>query len=315
MIRTLLRKQLQRVLRFVLRSMLAILRIPLRWLPWNAGLRVGAGLGATAYVILGRERRRAMDQLQQALGGERSVRDCRQIAFRSFCNLGRTFYEVLNMDRIDRRELNRRVRFEGEEALKAAASLGRGVIFVTGHVGNWEWMGAAVAMRYPLAVVAAPIYDPLVEEVMIRLRAAQGIETLVRDSPGSVKGLIRMLHAGGVVGLLIDQDTKADGVFVPFFHREAFTPAGAARLAFRTGASVVVGFILRERGGRHRVVIQGPLDLHETGDADRDIHEATARFTKMIEDQIRETPDQWIWMHRRWKRRPQSASEPEAPPS
>jgi len=315
MVRTVFGKQLQRILRFVLRVLLAILRLPLRALPWTIGLRVGAGLGAAAYVILGKERRRAIDQLRLALGGERSVRECRQIAFRSFCNLGRTFYEVLNLDRIDRRELDRRVRFEGEEALKAAVSPGRGVLFVTGHVGNWEWMGAAVAMRYPLAVVAAPIYDPLVEDVMIRLRAAHGIETLVRDSPGSVKRLIRMLRAGGVVGLLIDQDTKADGVFVPFFHREAYTPAGAARLAFRAGASVVVGFILREGRDRHRVVIQGPLDLRETGDADRDIREATARFTKLIEDQIRETPDQWIWMHRRWKRQPPATSAPETPPA
>jgi KDO2-lipid IV(A) lauroyltransferase len=137
---------------------------------------------------------------------------------------------------------------------------------------------------------------------MIRLRAAHGIETLVRNRPGYLKRLIVMLRRGGVVGLLIDQDTKTDGVFVPFFHREAYTPTGAASLALRTGASVVVGFIVREGRDRHRIVIQGPLTLPRSGDADRDVRDQTARFTKMIEDQVRRTPEQWIWMHRRWRR-------------
>jgi len=313
MARTGLGKTFQRLLRFVLRLVLSVLRAFLRGLPWKIGLWMGANLGAVSYVILGRERRRAIGHLQEALGDERSSSECRKIAFRSFCNLGRTFYEVLSLDRLDRRELNQRVRFEGEEALNEAASKGHGVIFVTGHVGNWEWLGAAVAMRYPLAVVAAPIYDPLVGELMIRLRTAHGIETLVRDSPGSMKRLIRKLRSGGIVGLLIDQDIKSDGTFVPFFHSDAYTPVGAARLAYHTGASVVVGFILREGGDHHRIVIHGPLDLDHTKDAERDIRHATAQFTKLIEDQIRKTPDQWIWMHRRWKTRPPSGPAPEVP--
>jgi len=110
---------------------------------------------------------------------------------------------------------------------------------------------------------------------------------------------------------LIDQDTKAEGVFVPFFQRPAYTPAGAASLAYRTGAAVVVGFIVREGRGRHRVVIQGPLTLARSGDIDHDVRAETARFTRMIEDQVRKTPEQWIWMHRRWKTSPPSGSAAE----
>lgn len=301
----------QKLLRLLLRAGLSCFRLLLRWIPWNAGLRLGAGLGAAAYVLLRRERRRALDQLQQALAGERSSEECRRIAFHSFCNLGRTFFEVLNLDRLNRADLERMVRFEGEDSLKAAASLGRGVVFVTGHIGNWEMMGLAVAMRYPVAVVAAPIYDPQVEEIMIRLRASHGIDTLVRDSPGYLKRLIAMLRRGGIVGLLIDQDTKTDGVFVPFFHRQAYTPSGAASLAFRTGAAVVVGFIVREGRDRHRVIVHGPLVLPRSGDNVQEVRDETARFTKMIEDQIRKTPEQWIWMHRRWKTLPPSGSAAE----
>jgi len=312
MARTSVGRQAQTILRFFLRAALACLRFLTRWIPWNWGLWLGAGLGSAAYVVLYKERRKTLDHLQQALGGERSPDECRRIARDSFQNLGRTFFEVLNLDRLTRRDLDRLVRFEGEESLKEAASHGRGVIYVTAHIGNWELMGLAVAMRYPLAVVAAPIYDPRVEEVMVRLRAAHGIETLVRNSPGYLKRLIAMLRRGGVVGLLIDQDTKTDGVFVPFFHREAYTPSGAAGLAFRTGASVVVGFIVREGHGRHRILIQGPLTLPRTGESDRDSRDQTARFTKMIEDQIRKTPEQWIWMHRRWRKAaPRTGSTPE----
>jgi len=302
MARTSFGKQTQKLLRFLLWAGLLGLRSILRWMPWNVGLSLAGGLGAAAYFLLVKERRKALLHLQLALGGERSSEDRRRIALESFRNLGRTLFEVLNLNRLTRDKIDRLVRFEGERALKAAAAGGRGVLFVTAHIGNWELMGRVVAMHYPLAVVAAPIYDRRVEKIMIGLRAAQGIETLVRDSPGSLKRLIAMLRRGGVVGLLIDQDTKTDGVFVPFFHQEAFTPTGPASLAFRTGASVVVGFIIREGRNRHRIIVHGPLDISSTGQIERDVRDQTARFTKMIEEQVRKTPEQWIWMHRRWKK-------------
>jgi Kdo2-lipid IVA lauroyltransferase/acyltransferase len=307
MARTPLGKQAQKLLRFFIWAMLISVRFLSRLMPWKLGLALGGGLGAAAFVLLRKERQRALEHLQQALGGEMSTEECRRIARESFRNLGRTFFEVINLDRLKREDLNRLVRFEGEASLKAAASLGRGVIFVTGHIGNWELLALAVAQRYPLAVVAAPIYDPRVEEIIIGLRSAHGIETLIRSRPGYLRRLIAMLRKGGVVGLLMDQDTITDGVFVPFFHRKAYTPTGPASLAFRTGASVVVGFIVREGPDRHRILIEGPLTLPRSGDDDRDVRDQTARFTKMIEAQIRRTPEQWIWMHRRWKRK----TEPE----
>ncbi|MBI3609723.1 MAG: lysophospholipid acyltransferase family protein [Nitrospirae bacterium] len=292
---------MQTLLRLLLRAALSGSRFISKWIPRPLGLQLGSGLGSMAYFFLYKERRRALHHLRSALGGERSPEDCRRIALESFRNLGKTFFEVLTLDRLTRDEIDRLVRFEGEESLKAAAALGRGVIFITGHIGNWELLAMAVAARYPLAVVAAPIYDPRVEKIIVRLRAAHGVETLIRNSPGYLRRLIAMLRRGGVAGLLIDQDTKTEGVFVPFFHREAYTPTGAASLAFRTGAAVVAGFILRDSTDRHRVILQGPLTLTRSGEMEQDIRNETARFTKMIENQIRKTPEQWIWMHRRWR--------------
>jgi KDO2-lipid IV(A) lauroyltransferase len=302
MARTPFGKQTQRLLRLFLWAGLIGFRSILRWIPWNTGLSLAGGMGAAAYFLLVKERRKALHHLQLALGGERSSEDRQRIALESFRNLGRTFFEVLNLDRLTRDDIDRLVKIEGEEALKTAAAGGRGVLFVTAHIGNWELMGRVVSMHYPLAVMAAPIYDRRVEKIMIGIRAAHGIETLVRDSPGALKRLIAMLRRGGVVGLLIDQDTKTDGVFVPFFHQEAFTPTGPASLAIRTGASVVVGFIIREGRERHRIIIHGPLDISSTGQTERDVWNQTARFTKMIEEQVRKTPEQWIWMHRRWNK-------------
>jgi len=274
---------------------------------------LGSGLGSAAYFLLKQERQRALQHLQWALGGEKSPEECRRIARESFRNLGRTFFEVINLDRLKGADLELLIRFEGEAALKAAASLGRGVIFVTGHIGNWELLGLAVAQRYPLAVVAAPIYDPRVEKIIIRLRSAHGIETLVRNRPGYLRRLIACLRKGGVIGLLMDQDTISDGVFVPFFNRAAFTPTGPANIAIRTGASVVAGFISREGVGRHRIDVEGPLIISRSGDDDRDIRDQTARFTKIIEAQIRRTPEQWIWMHRRWKKKAVSETGSSSP--
>ena len=264
-------------------------------------LRLGGGLGLCAYYFLGRERRKTLDQLQRAFEGERCPEDRRRIARACFQNLGRTFFEVLNMDRIRRLGIDRIVSVEGEAGLKAAAASGKGVIFVGAHIGNWELLALTVGKLCPLTVIAAPIYDPYVEQIMMDLRAANGVRTLVRDTPGSLRKILTQLRSGGVIGIMIDQDTKTDGVFVPFFHQMAYTTTGAANLALRTGAAVVVGFIQREGLGHHRVIIHGPIHLASSGNLERDVEAGTAQFTKMIEDQVRQTPEQWVWMHNRWK--------------
>ncbi len=302
------RKPAQKTIRFLIWGALLSLRLLTRWLPLQLTTRAGAHLGSLAYGVLRSERHRALRHLELALGSERSEVERQAIARESFRNLGRTFFEVIKLDRLDGFQLGERVRFEGEERLKAAVASGRGVLFVTAHLGNWELMAAVVSMRYPLAVVAAPIYDPRLEGLMIRIRAAHGIETLVRDSPGMLRRTLAMLKRGGVVGILIDQDTRVDGVFVPFFGHAAYTPAGAARLGLRSGAAVVAGFIRREADGTHRVLIDGPFEMKPGSDPERDIQYETARLSKIIEERIRETPEQWVWMHRRWR-----TSKPESP--
>jgi KDO2-lipid IV(A) lauroyltransferase len=179
------------------------------------------------------------------------------------------------------------------------------VVFVTAHAGNWELLGALVAGRgFPVTVAATPVYDDRLEQILVAARAAHGVETISRGSATAARQLLSALRRNALLGLLIDQDTDVDGAFVPFFGRPAYTPTGAAALALRTGAAVVCGFLVREGALRHRMVVEGPVNLVRTGDHERDVVENTALLTGLIERHIRAYPEQWVWFHRRWKRQP-----------
>ena len=149
-----------------------------------------------------------------------------------------------------------------------------------------------------MAVVARALEETGLNELLLGFRRRFGTATLERGAPGAARRLLRVLRAGGSLGMLIDQDTRVEGVWVPFFGRPAFTPVGAAKIALRQGAAVVPAFIERLADGTHLARFHPPLDLPA------DEVEATALMTRAIEEQIRRVPEQWVWMHRRWRRQP-----------
>jgi KDO2-lipid IV(A) lauroyltransferase len=165
-------------------------------------------------------------------------------------------------------------------------------------------MGAAVAAHYPLSVVAAPIEPPRLNDLIVSLRGRMGVRTIVRGMPGAARELIRVFKEHRVLGILIDQDTEVEGAFVDFMGRPAWTPTAAAQMAIKFGAPVVFGYVQRCKGNRHTVTIEGPLELVRTGNDEQDVVTNTALFTKAIEKAIRNNPEQWVWMHRRWRRQP-----------
>lgn len=301
------RRRWQPLVRAFIRVVLAGLTGLLHRLSWSAGAELGERLGRWAFWLLPRERRRARSQLTRALGAEQTPAAIEGIARACFGHLGRTLAEVLNLDRLDRAQLDALIEIDpgGLEVLRSALALGRGLLFVTGHVGNWEMMAAYVAAHgFPVNVVAAPIYDPAIETIMVGLRRRFGANTIPRGGRAGAKALLAALRRNGIVGLLIDQDTRVDGMPVPFFGRLAYTPSGPAAIALRRGTPVVVGFATRQANGRHRITISAPLPLPlpATGDRERDLERHTARLTQLIEQQIRTHPEQWVWMHNRWKR-------------
>ena len=190
---------------------------------------------------------------------------------------------------------------EGFEHVEEAKSHDRPVLFLTGHCGNWELLAAVLNGRgIPLAAVVRQMDAKQLNALLNRFRAHFGSQIIERGERGSARQLLMVLRQGGSLTLLIDQDIKAEGTWVPFFGRPAFTPIGAAQIANKQGALVVPAFLQRLPDGRHLARFQPALDLPENAE------EATAIMTLVIEQQIRSSPEQWVWMHRRWRRQPPS---------
>ncbi len=210
--------------------------------------------------------------------------------------------EALFLRHAARETISDLVELEGWEEVERARAAGRPVLILTGHCGNWELLAAILNARgLGMAVVARELDDAGLQATLLDLRARFGSRTIVRGTPGAARELLKTLRGGGALGMLIDQDTKVDGVFVDFFGRPAYTPVGAAELAARFGAAVLPTFIERLPDGTHRARIAPALDLPEDPVA------ATQAMTRTIEAQIRRVPEQWVWLHRRWRRQPQGS--------
>jgi KDO2-lipid IV(A) lauroyltransferase len=188
---------------------------------------------------------------------------------------------------------------EGFEEIERLRKQERPIVVLTGHCGNWELISTANHSHgLGVAAIARHLDDPELHASSVDFRTHLGTETIARSSPSSGRQLLRVLRARGALAMLIDQDIETEGAFVPFFGRLAHTSLGAAQLALRLGAGVVPTFSERLLDGSHLVRFHPALELSN------DPVEATALMTKCIEDQIRRHPEQWVWMHRRWRRRP-----------
>jgi KDO2-lipid IV(A) lauroyltransferase len=278
-----------------------VIKLFSRIVPYRLGVWSGGVFGTIAYYLLPRERNRTIAHLFSVFG-EKGGPWIRRTARRCFAHLGKSALEVMLMTP---RCLSELVDIEGEDNLKAALSRGKGVVFVTGHIGNWEVMAAAVAARqYSVSVIAAPIVPQQVNDMIINLRSDLKVRTIVRGRPGASRELIRVFKENRLLGILIDQDTDVEGAFVDFMGTQAWTPTAAASMAIKFNAPVIFGYTQREKRNRHTVKMEGPIDLVRTGDTEQDIITNTELFTKKIEARIRNNPEQWVWMHRRWRKQP-----------
>ncbi|MFN7940922.1 MAG: lysophospholipid acyltransferase family protein [Thermoanaerobaculia bacterium] len=284
------------LLRFATRALDGLLER----LDWNEAQAFGRRLGRTGWRLAARDRTRSLEHLEIAFP-ERTLEARERLSRASFEHFGAMLAECLWLRHRGETELRRRVAMEGWEHVEAARAEGRPIHIATGHCGNWEMLAAALnAHGLGMAVVARELDDPGLQALLVDFRSRFGSRTIVRGAPGAARDLLRALRGGGALGMLIDQDTRVDGVWVPFFGRPAYTPVGAADLARRWNAVVLPTFIERLPDGSHRATIHPRLDLPADPTA------ATAAMTAAIEAQIRRVPDQWVWMHRRWRRQPGS---------
>jgi len=281
-------KRARRELR--VRALLASLPL-LRVLP----VEVGAFLGTLAWYLSPRQRRLAREHLAIAFP-EKTAEERDRIGRRSFANLGRSALETARGDA-------RCVQLfpEDEKLLRDAQQEGKGVVLVSGHIGSWELFARRIAaLGLPSGTVAKEAQDPRLTRLLQEARSGAGVRVFWRGSAMAAREMLRFLKSGGMLGVLIDQDTKVGGHFVPFFGRPAFTPRAAGDLAARTGAAMVFGCAHRMGPGLHRIVVRRiapPL----SGDREQDSLAFTAEATRIIESEIRAHPEEWVWMHPRWR--------------
>ncbi len=280
------------------------------WLPerWTEGL--GAAAGWVAGNVLLVRRRLVAANLARAFP-ERSSAWRARVARDSYRHLGRVAAAVFGLSRLAPGELRARSRVEGGEVLAEAVARGAGAVLVTGHLGNWEAGGGALACRgLPLDVVARPQNNPLFDRALARARRRLGMNVISRHEP--VHALLRALRAGRVVALLADQNAHAGGLAVEFFGRPASTARGAALLSLRSGAPLVLGVALHDPAAAvpYRVVLER-ISVPPTGSLARDLESLTRAHVAALERWVRRHPSQYLWQHRRWPRPAAgSASEP-----
>lgn len=270
-------------------------------LPRGPALATGAALGALVGST-GLRARVARSNLALAFP-ERDERWRERVLAEHWRELGRVAADYARMPALVRGPRERVfTTFEGEEHVRAAHALGRGVILLTGHLGHFELMGAALGRVAPVTFVVKPLSNPGAERWLDRTRRASGVGTV--SIGAGMRAVLRGLRAGGIVAMLADQDARRDGVFVPFMGRLASTPVGPARLALATGAPIVFGTCLREPDGRYRAVVDPPHVAAGSPEDPEAVRALTAWHTARLERTVRERPESWFWLHKRWKTAP-----------
>lgn len=273
----------------------------LQTLPQGGARRLGRGLGGLAWLLLRSRRRVALANVALALPAL-PANEQRSIARQSFANLGASLTDTLWANRLDLPQLCRRLSFEGWEHLAAARRREGGFFVLSAHLGQWE-IAAYVAGVYcgPLHVVGRPLDNPYLDRDLTALRSRFG--NLGIPKRGAARGMLKALLAGGVVGILIDQRVRAaEGIELPFFGHPSPTSPLLARLSLRTQAPVVPIFCYPEPGGRYHFVARPAIEPPAGVEGEEAIAELSRRYLAATEEEIRQRPEQWMWMHRRWKR-------------
>jgi KDO2-lipid IV(A) lauroyltransferase len=270
-----------------------------RVLPMRAVLLAGSILGRAFYAIDGPHRRLAMRNLTAAFP-LRSAGECRRIARDMFSHFGRLLMVLLKFSTMTPERMMQHVEFAGEERVRNAHALERGVLLFTGHFGFWEINALVHALvLHPIAVLARPLDNPLLHDLLESVRMRTGNSVIYRR--GAIRRVLRALAANQAVAVLIDQHIQtADAVYVDFFNRPAATTSALAALAVRTGAPVVPVFALPLPGGRFRMVYEHAVEPPSTDDPDA-LRDFTQRCTDVLEMYVRRYPQLWLWMHRRWR--------------
>jgi KDO2-lipid IV(A) lauroyltransferase len=275
-------------------------------LPWQRAGKLGAWLGRLGYFPLGIRRGVVESQVAMVFPAM-SPDEVTRVSKAAYAHLGRTAIETALLPSLRRDEILDLVEgIEGWDVIEGALAPGRGVILVTGHLGNWELAGAYLAARgVRVGAVVRHMANPRFDQYLNMTRTSHGIKVMYDDE--AVRATPRVLRQGYLIAFLADQGVRGlASTFVPFFGRPAKTPRGPAVFALRLGVPVVFGASIRQPGGKYRLAFE-TVEVTDTGDRERDVDTIVARYTAALERWVRIAPEQYLWHHRRWKRQPPGA--------
>jgi len=286
--------------RAIYRGLVAVSAIGRR-IPLPFGQFLGRTLGRLAWYVAARERRKALANIGIAFPDwpEERRRGAVKAMFR---HLGMCVFEIAWLPNMTEALRAKNCVIEGFDRVLERIDAGRGVIIFTAHCGNWEWLSYVTGtFGRPVSVLQRERDSPQMNRYITEFRAKAGVRTIDRGSTASAREMIQAVRRGGILAFVIDQNIRTESVKVPFFGRPALTPIGPARFAVRSGALVVTAYADRLPDGRHHLVFLEPVECTR----DDDPVALTARITAEIEAHIRQVPEQWVWMHDRWRERPQ----------
>ncbi len=276
----------------------------IRALPRAVAMQLMQFLSEICFYLLAKERRLTIKNLSWVFGHEKSPDEIRQMAKKVFKTLGRNGAEIFQLNKILRPDPYRYITVKGLEHLERALAKGKGAIIVTGHIGCWELLGGFFPMiGYDFAAVGTRLYDLRLDAILVKNRASVGMKVIERST--GARQIYKYLQAGGLVGILIDQDTRVDSVFVDFMGKPTYTPVGPVTFALRLGTPIVPAAIHLQPDNRHEIEVYEEIEIEKTGDPEQDRIINTQKCSKAIEKMIFKDPIQWVWLHDRWKTQPE----------
>jgi len=279
-----------------------LLNIILSAVPISISLWIGRRFGTIAFLFNKKRRPIAYANLKAAFAKEKSPHELRAITKRVYQNMVQTFMEVLNLTKVNRKYVDRYVEIVNEERIHNAAKSGRGTILLTAHFGDWEMSGlVSSVIGHPILVLAREQKMKRLNELLNRLRESNGCKVIRKGM--QTKNILKALYGKNIVGILSDQDAGKNGMFVDFFGRPTSCHSGAFEIAKHTDSLILPNFIVRTRGPYHKIYVEEYIDFRQ-GPPSGAVKENLQKFTKLLESYIRKYPDQWLWLHKRWKSTP-----------
>ena len=295
--------------RYVLYYLARCLAFLVYIMPLSAAMALADAIGLLAFLTARKYAGITLENLRSVFGREKTEKEIQAIARRVFKNIAKNAVELVRFPKISESNIDDIITMEGSEILDREFSKGKGIIIITAHIGNWEMMAITLRIKnYPGVAVGKRIYFHKYDEYLNSLRRHHDVHIVYRDE--SPRKILKILKSNRIVGIVADQDVDSvEGVFVNFMGRRAYTPSGPAVLAKVTGAPLVPVVVIRD-GRKHRLIVSEPIELADTGNKEADVVTNTQRWSDVLEAYIRKYPDQWVWMHRRWKTKESVVSSP-----